>query len=64
MFLLCLGQLVEKGRLGFLLDSHTQPVKFPRVRAGYLTTLCRAPVNNLYQAGGDKLNTPILSKML
>jgi len=49
VFLLCLGQLVEKGRLGFLLDSHTQPVKFPRVRAGYLTTLCRAPVNNLYQ---------------
>lgn len=64
VFLLCLGQLVEKGPSVYLSDSHTQPVKFPRVQAGYLTNLCKAPVNNLYQAGGDKLNTPILSKTL
>lgn len=44
---------------------HTvKPVKFLWVQAGYLTNLCKALVNNLYQAWGDKLNTPILCKML
>lgn len=45
------------------LSAISQPMKFPWLEAAYLTNLCKAPVNNLYPAGGDKLNTPILSTM-
>lgn len=44
-------------------SPHTACVVAPSFQAGYCTNVCNALVNNLWQAGGDKGNTPILSQM-
>ena len=63
-FLLCLGHCWRNRLPVSVISPHTACEVARSLPAAYWTNLCKARVNNLYQAWGDKLNTPILSKML